>query len=260
MNRCFPLVVLLATFLLGSCARKAISTTSKEPSTTPAPVADVARANNVSFRYLSAKGKAQIDQEGNKLPTANLTLRVRKDSIIWLSVSVAGFEGARAYITRDSVRVLNKLQREYYAGDFAYLSQRLNVPVTFDQVQAILLGNYLLAPTGSTPTVTAEDNNMQRVQFQQASLLVEQLINLGQQKVQRLNVKDSQNQNNVTVDFSDFRTVTPGNQVFAYNVVLQIQQPQGPTSSATINYRNVDVDKERLAFPFSVPSNYARKK
>ncbi|GGE98879.1 DUF4292 domain-containing protein [Hymenobacter cavernae] len=243
---------------MGSCARKAVPTTSKGP-TTSAPAADVARATNVDFRYLSAKGKAQIDQEGNKLPTANITLRVRKDSIIWLSVSVAGFEGARAYITRDSVRVLNKLQREYYAGDFAYLSQRLNVPVTFDQVQAILLGNYLLAPAGATPTVTTEGNN-QRVQFQQASLLVEQLINLGQQKVQKLNVRDSQSQNNVTVDFNDFRPVAPSNQLFAYNVVLQIQQAQGPASSATITYRNVDVDKERLAFPFSVPSGYARKK
>ena len=259
MNKCFPLVLFLAAFLIGGCARKAVPTASKNSGTVPAPVADVARANSVDFRYLSAKGKAQIDQEGNKLPTANLTLRVRKDSIIWLSVSVAGFDGARAYITRDSVRVLNKLQREYYAGDFAYLSQRLNVPVTFDQVQAILLGNYLLAPIGSTPTVTTEGNT-QRVQFQQASLLVEQLINLGQQKVQKLNVKDSQSQNNVTVDFSDFRSVVPSNQLFAYNVVLQIQQAQGPVSSAIINYRNVDVDKERLAFPFSVPSGYARKK
>jgi hypothetical protein len=258
MNKCFPLVLLLVAFLIGSCARKAVPTTSKGPDT-PAKAADIARANDVSFRYLSAKGKAQIDQEGNKLPGVNLTLRVRKDSIIWLSVTVAGFEGARAFITRDSVRVLNKLQREYYAGDFAYLSSRLNVPVTFDQVQAILLGNYLLAPAGTTPTVTTEDGT-QRVQFQQASLLVEQLINLGQKKVQKLSVRDSTSQNNVTVDFTDFRGIAPSNQLFAYTVVMQVQQAKGSASSAIITYRNVDVDKERLTFPFSVPSGYARKK
>ena len=258
MNKCFSLVLLLMAFLVGGCARKAVPTTSKN-STAPAKAADISRANNVDFRYLSAKGKAQVDQEGNKLPGVNLTLRVRKDSIIWLSVSVAGFEGARAYITRDSVRVLNKLQREYYAGDFAYLSSRMNVPITFDQVQAFLLGNYLLAPAGTTPTVSTEGST-QRVQFQQASLLVEQLINLSQQKVQKLSVRDSTSQNNVSVDFSDFRAVTQNNQLFAYNVVMQIQQAKGPLSSAIINYRNVDVDKERLAFPFSVPSGYARKK
>jgi hypothetical protein len=53
----------------------------------------------------------------------------------------------------------------------------------------------------------------------------------------------------------------PTNQSIAHHTVLQVQQASGQNkSSATINYRNVDVDTERLDFPFSVPSGYVRKK
>ena len=251
------LLLLLVITTLGGCARRAIPTKTK---TGAAATPSAVRANNVDFQYLSAKGKAQIEQNGNKLPNANLTLRVRRDSVIWLSVSVAGFEGARASITRDSVRVLNKLQREYYVGDFAYLSSQLNVPVTFEQVQALLLGDYLPAAPGTEPKITTEGTT-QRVQYNQASLFIEQLIEMGLGKVQKLNVRDEASKNNFTVDYSDFRMLMPTSQSFAHNTLLQVQEASGKTSaSAAINYRNVEVNKERLDFPFSVPSGYVRKK
>jgi len=49
-------------------------------------------------------------------------------------------------------------------------------------------------------------------------------------------------------------------QSFAYNTLLQIQQGQTKPTTATISYRTIDVDKERLQFPFSIPKGYARKK
>ncbi|WP_133271582.1 DUF4292 domain-containing protein [Hymenobacter radiodurans] len=255
MSNRFLLLFLVATITLGSCARKAVPTKTVIP-----PTSNAVRANNVEFRYLSAKGKAQIEQNGNKLPNANLTLRIRRDSVIWISVSVAGFEGVRASITQDSVRVLNKLQREYYVGDFAYLSRQLNVPVSFAQVQALLLGNYLPATNGTEPTITTE-GAMQRIQYNQASLFIEQLIGMSLGKLQKLSVRDEASKNNLLVDYSDFRALTPTNQSFAHSTVLQVQQANGQNkSSAAINYRNVDVDTERLDFPFSVPSGYVRKK
>lgn len=249
------LLLLLVITTLGSCARKAIPTKATTP-----PITSSVRANNVNFQYLSAKGKAQIEQSGNKLPNANLTLRVRRDSVVWLSVSVAGFEGVRASITRDSVRILNKLQREYYVGDFAYLSQRLNVEVTFAQVQALLLGNYLPSADGTEPTITTE-GTVQRVQYNQASVFIEQLIEMSLGKVQKLNVRDDTSKNNFTVDYSDFRKLEPTDQNFAHNTLLQVRRASGQlTATAAISYRSVEVDKERLDFPFSVPSGYVRKK
>lgn len=257
MSKRLQLLSLLVLFALGSCHRRLAPTPSQTTTPSTAVPAAAVKANNVTFRYLSAKGRAQLDVPGLK-QTVNLNVRVRQDSVIWLSISVAGFEAARAYITPDSVQVLNKLQREYYAGNFSYLKQRFNVDVTFAQLQALLLGNYL-PPTDNTttPTVSTE-GPVQRVEYTQSGLLVQQLLQLTQGRVQQLAVRDPKTQNQYTVDYSDFRPLEAVAQPFAYSTLVQVKQKSN-TSTVAINYRNVDVDKERLSFPFSVPSGYARK-
>ncbi|UOQ78643.1 DUF4292 domain-containing protein [Hymenobacter sp. 5516J-16] len=254
MSNRLLLVLLGATLMLGSCNRKLLSIGSKANKTT-VPMPESVRAANVDFRFLAAKGKAQFDQQ-----SGNINVRIRKDSVIWISASLIGVEGGRIYITRDSVQVLDKLHREYYAGDFAYLSKRLNVPVNFDMLQALLLGNYLAPLSAATqPTVTT-DGPVQRVNYEQAGLLVQQLVNLERGRIQQLQVQVPASENKLTVDYSDFRPLERTAQPFAHSSLVQVQQGQAAPSTLTITYRSVDVDKERLQFPFSVPKGYARKK
>ena len=128
MNK-FTLLLALG-LLLGSCHRKAVPTTSANGPGTSVSVAEPSvRATNTTFTFLNAKGKAQINMKGNK-QGANVTLRMRRDSIIWISAGLVGVEGVRAVLTHDSVRVLNKLEKTYFSGGYDYLSKLLNVPVS----------------------------------------------------------------------------------------------------------------------------------
>ncbi|MCR5888503.1 DUF4292 domain-containing protein [Hymenobacter sp. J193] len=256
-KRCAPLLLGLLMAGLGACTRKALPTQARAE----APKAEsLVNASNLDFRYLAAKGKAQIETGGDKLPNVTLTLRIRKDSLIWLSIGapVIG-EVMRAHITPDSVQVIDRLHREYYAGNFTYLRQRFNLPVTFQQVQALLTGNYVPAPTGTEPTVTTEPP-MQKVVYRQQALLVEQLLETTRRRVQKLAVQDDSSHLRFTVDFSDFKPLERVPQEFANALLVVVEQPKNKPSSASINFRSVEVDKERLDFPFSVPPGYARKK
>jgi Domain of unknown function (DUF4292) len=179
--------LLLALGLLGSCARKAVPTTTSAagPGTsTPAmePMMPSVQAANTTFIFLNAKAKAQITMKGNK-QGANLSLRMRRDSIIWVSAGLAGIEGVRAVLTHDSVRVMNRLDKTYFSGGYDYLSKLLNVPVSFAQMQALLLGDYLPAPTGTKPTVATEEAGRQRVSYPLADVLVERLLQAGTGRV-----------------------------------------------------------------------------
>jgi hypothetical protein len=253
MSKRIALSLLLAVTILGSCNRKIIPTSTK--STPSRPVPEAVRATNLDFRFLSAKGKAQFEQQ-----SGNLNIRIRKDSVIWISASLIGFEGFRAYITQDSVQVLDKLHREYYSGDYAYLSKRLNVPVTFHMLQALILGNYLAPVNDSTQLKVSTESAVQKVNYVQAGLLIQQLIEIGKGRVQQLAVRDSTTQNKVTVDYSDFQVLERNSSPFAHTATVKLQQGQTAPSTLTITYRGVDVDKERLQFPFSIPKGYARKK
>ncbi|WP_210514141.1 DUF4292 domain-containing protein [Hymenobacter terricola] len=253
-------LLLALGLLLGSCARKAVPTVSTNGPGTSVPVAEASvHAINTSFQFLNAKGKAQINMKGNK-QGANLSLRMRRDSIIWVSAGLAGFEGVRAVLTRDSVRVLNKLEKTYFSGGYDYLSKLLNVPVTFAQMQALLLGDYLPAPSGTTPKITNEDAGRQRVSYPLADVMVERLLQAGTGRVQQLKVSDDATKRNLTVDYSDFQPLDQVALPFAHATFIQAQQPAAGVVTAAINYTKVNVGRERLAFPFSIPKGYKRLK
>lgn len=264
------LILLLALgLLLGSCHRRAVPAKSATgPGTSvlmPSakkmePSLPSVLAMNTTFTFLNAKGKAQFDLKGNS-QGANLALRMRRDSIIWVSASLVGVEGVRAVLTRDSVRVLNRLEHTYFSGGYAYLSKLLNVPVSFAQMQALLLGDYLPAPTGTTPTVATEEKNQQRVSYPLAGVLVERLLQAGTGRVQQLRMSDAATSRHLTVDYSDFQPLDQQADLpFAYTAHIQAQQPTAGAVQATINYTKVNVGRERLAFPFAVPKGYKRLK
>jgi len=259
MNK--TILLLALGLLMGSCARKATPTaTTTGPGTSVAVAEPAVRATNSSFLYLNAKGKAQITMKGNK-QGANISLRMRRDSIIWVTAGLLGVEGVRAVLTPDSVRVVNKLEKTYFTGGYDYLSKLLNVPVSFAQMQALLLGDYLPAPAGTTPTIATEEASRQRVSYPLAGVLVERLLQAGTGRVQQLKVSDAATQRNLTVDYSDFKSLEEsGNLPFAHSVLIQAQQPSAGAATAAINYSKVNVGGERLSFPFAVPKGYKRQK
>ena len=252
------LVLAAAGLLLGGCARKAVPTMSGAGAGTAVRIEPAVKAVNSAFPYLSAKGKVQVDMNGNK-QGANVSLRMRRDSIIWLSASLLGFEGVRAKLTPDSVIVVNRLQKEYFAGGYDYLSRLLNVPVSFTQMQALLLGDYLPAPAGTKLSVSDEAGEQQRIAYQDNGLLIARLLQAGTGRVQQLRMEDPDAQRTLTVDYTDFQPLDgEANFPFAHTSQILAQDAEG-TVSAALNYSKVSVGREKLSFPFSVPAGYARR-
>jgi hypothetical protein len=98
------------------------------------------KSNEFQFTKLNAKLNAEvaIDSSFNSFV---VSLRIRKDSIIWMSISKLGIEGARVLITKDSVSFMNRINNTYFKGDFSYLSKLLNTQLDFEMLQSLLVGN-----------------------------------------------------------------------------------------------------------------------
>ena len=254
-------VLLLAGLSLASCHRTPSTKGSVIGANTATPVKQAVvtpngvKATNTNFQYLSGRGKVHFKRKDTD-QSANFALRVRRDSAIWLSGSGLGIEGVRALLTPDSVRVINRLQKTYFAGDYAYLSQLLQVPVSYQQVQAILLGDFQPAPKGTKPTVTTEGAN-QAVSYSQAALLLEQLLSTDTGRLQQLKISENAAQRSLTVGYSDFQKASGTDLPFAFTTTMLGQQGAGvETTSVTLNYAKVEVGSGHLDFPFSVPSGY----
>lgn len=93
--------------------------------------------NHAEFRTL--KSKVKIDYfNGKENQAVSVILRMEKDKVIWISAPLGI---VKAHITPKKVSFYNKLQGEYFDGDFGYLNQLLGAELDFESIQNLLLGN-----------------------------------------------------------------------------------------------------------------------
>ncbi len=101
------------------------------------------RKNEFHFEWFSGKLDCEASDDSSKV-NFDVTVRIRKDSVIWMMVSepTLGIQVARILITKDSVKFIQKLpQEKCFKGDFIILSNLLQNEVDYDMIQSLLVGN-----------------------------------------------------------------------------------------------------------------------
>ena len=94
------------------------------------------------IQYTTFNAKLDVDYEDGTGQQSNLNaqLRMYKDSVIWASITaILGIEGLRAYITRDSVKLLDKQNKIYIARSVAYLTEVTALPLDLRSLQDLSL-------------------------------------------------------------------------------------------------------------------------
>lgn len=102
----------------------------------------VAPTQPQSFEWLSAKLDIQAEVNGQSFNDLSGQLRMRKDSIVWMSVTATmGMEVLRAKISTDSIWILNRMDKTYLAESLDTVSSQLGMPLSLSWVQNMLLDN-----------------------------------------------------------------------------------------------------------------------
>lgn len=113
--------------------------------------------SQLSFKTLS--GRMKIDySDGSSTQSVNVNLRMEKDKVVWLSAPLGII---KVYITPERVTFYNKLENEYFDGDFSYLSQLLGTELNFEKVQNLLLGEALFDLRDEKYALEIANNNYQ---------------------------------------------------------------------------------------------------
>ncbi|HLG40305.1 MAG TPA: DUF4292 domain-containing protein, partial [Chitinophagaceae bacterium] len=100
------------------------------------------QTQKISFTTFSARMDVDYVGADGKKDKVNATLRMYKDSLIWISLTgLLGIEGLRAYITQDSIKVLNKLDKIYTARSVAYVQEVTGLPLDLSSMQDLIIGN-----------------------------------------------------------------------------------------------------------------------
>ena len=112
-------------------------------------------------KTFSAKIKVEYQDSKGKQPGITAFVRMIKDSLIWISgyATVFNIEAFRAKITRDSVFVIDKINKELQFRSIDYLQEVTQIPFNFYTLQDLLLGNPIFL-TDSVVSYKESENNV----------------------------------------------------------------------------------------------------
>ena len=101
------------------------------------------KSNEFQFETISAKAVVSVIDSADKKKSFKTHIRIRKDSVIWMSITSFSIEAARVTITKDSVKFINRLNKEYFIGDFSYINRVFGTDLDYQMMEALLIGNSL---------------------------------------------------------------------------------------------------------------------
>lgn len=101
---------------------------------------ELLNVKSLKFKYFTTRIKIKYHDNENSF-SATASVRMAYDSLLWISVQKLGVEILRCRFSPDSANIADSYNRTYYRQSYPALSQQLGVPISFDLLQALLLGN-----------------------------------------------------------------------------------------------------------------------
>ncbi len=99
------------------------------------------KENEFQFTWVNAKANVESVIDG-KEESFDIKLSIKKDSAMLISIRyLLGVEVAKILITKDSVKFVNYVSKNYFKGDFIFINDLLNADLDFELLQAVLFGN-----------------------------------------------------------------------------------------------------------------------
>ncbi len=214
---------------------------------------DTMRAGIINFTTFSAKVNVDYQGTDGKKYDVNANLRMYKDSAIWISITaVFGIEGLRAFITKDSVKILNKQDKVYTARSVAYLQEVTALPLDLHSLQQILVGN----PVFVDSVIISYSKAGNTISLLTIGNWFKNLLTLNEMfRIENSKLDDTDNTRSRTcnLSYSDYEN----KKGVLFSTKRRITVAEKSKLDIKLDFKSYDFN-ETLSFPFSVPKNFKR--
>jgi hypothetical protein len=210
---------------------------------------------HIDFNTFSAKVKVDYRDSKDRKYDFNAFIRIRNDSVIWVSVIAAlGIEAFRVLITPDSVAILDKLEKTIQYQTVDYLQQITQLPFDFQTLQDLIIGNPVFTEgdvrsfqdKGSQYTLSMIGpffKHFMTIDKTSTNLLYSKLDDIDPARSRTANLAYDDYQPNGTWQFANLRRIT-----LAEKTKVDVD----------MEFKQVEFNKQQN-YPFSVPRNYKLK-
>jgi len=211
--------------------------------------------NKIEYETFSAKINTDYQGTDDKKYDLNVFLRMKKDSVIWISVNVAlGIEGLRVMIDKDSVRILNKLEKEYQIKSLDYLFEVAALPLDLRSLQQLIIGN----PIFIDSNINSYSLDVDLISMMCESEWFRHLITIQNNDHlvvhSKLDDVDVLRNRTCFLNYADYENKNGVN----FSTLRNISVTAKTKLDVKMHFKQYAFN-ETLSFPFSIPKNYKRK-
>ena len=224
--------------------------------------------NQFQFSYLASKATVDYTDKTGETQSFDVNMRMRYDSAIWISITpLLGIEVARVIINHDSLMIMDRVHKTFMARNYAYLEEMLKTTVTFEMIQAVVIGNYLPYQRADKIRSVYEDGpyfilstlNKRRVkrvleEKDPSKPVIQDFWIDGNFRIAKSKITDERLDRWIEASYKNFTDV--GGKLFPNDLVVTISS-SSPTI-IKISYNKLTAE-ESFTMPFTVPEKYERK-
>ena len=258
--------LLAISFVNVSCSsKKAMTKTSLREFTARNLISEVEN-NAFDFDKFQAKINVKIETNDKSINVKG-QLRMKKDSIIWTSVSLPlGVEVIRVKIETDSVFFINRSEKTYLCESLSAFGDISPMITSLEFIQSVLVGNDINLRESDNYKVTI-DNGQYNLMISKALkksikhndddwkvMMKDMWIDPQLFKITKYYLKEyNDNKRKIELQYSDFQLVE--NKYIPTKITISIHGDQH--LKACINYSNINTD-DNIEYNFSIPKKYDR--
>ncbi len=212
--------------------------------------------NRIDYKTFSAKVKVQYEDRNGKQPDVNAFIRMKKDSVLWVSINATflSIEAFRILITPDTIIILNKLDKAVEYHPFSYIESIAHIPMTFARLQNLIIGN----PVYRGDSIVTFRKTENHILIGTVGKFFKNLVTISATNnyIEKSKLDDTDISQNRTADlvYDNYET-TSGFPFATYRAITVAEKTK---VDIRLSFKQYEFNKE-LSFPFTVPRNYKTK-
>ena len=190
-------------------------------------------SQNISPDWTSLNSKIKVNKEGQEV-TINAHIRIKKDSIIWISVKAPlGIEIFRTMITSDSVYYMNRMNKNYFIKHISHIREVVKADVSFIKLQEIIF---------ASPNITVLNSNKENYE------ILKDIF-----RVYKMELQEEEDKK-VSIRYSDYKVFSDiGGLYFPEKIFIDVKSEE--VFTAEINYTKIKFNKT-ASISFKIPKSY----
>lgn len=181
--------------------------------------------------------------------------------MIWFSITPGlGIEVVRGVIYKDSIIILDKINKQYNILTFKQLSEQFHFNLDFNLIKSVLIGN-MIWEMEATDKVTRQ-LRFYNITKRHGDLTISHFIGNNTMKPERIFAINDSTNNLLDIKYRNFELINDNAFPKTVDIYIKYKIKKNNSekfSNITLEHNKIEIDRKKLKFSFKIPSKYERK-